>query len=43
MYIRVGYSLDIMRQSVCMVVNPIIVNSYDFLVFARRWVRPQPQ
>ena len=30
-YIRVGYNLDIMRQSVCLVLNPITVYSYDFL------------
>ena len=30
-YIRVGYNLDIMRQSACLVVNPIKVYSYGFL------------
>ena len=30
-YIRVGYNLDIMRQSVCLVSNPITVYSYGFL------------
>ena len=30
-YIRVGYNLDIMRQSACLVVNPITVYSYGFL------------
>ena len=30
-YIRVGYNLDIMRQSACLVFNPITVNSYGFL------------
>ena len=30
-YIRVGYNLDIMGQSACPVLNPIVVNSYDFL------------
>ena len=30
-YIRVGYNLDIMRQSACLVLNPITVNSYGFL------------
>ena len=29
--IRVGYDLDIMRQSACLVLNPIRVYSYDFL------------
>ena len=30
-YIRVGYNLDIMRQSACLVLNPIMVYNYDFL------------
>ena len=30
-YIRVGYNLDIMRQSACLVLNPILVYSYGFL------------
>ena len=30
-YIRVGYNLDIMRQSACLVLNPITVHSYGFL------------
>ena len=30
-YIRVGYNLDIMRQSVCLVLNPITVYRYGFL------------
>ena len=29
-YIRVGYNLDIMRQSACLVLNPITVYSYEF-------------
>ena len=30
-YIRFGYNLDIMRQSACLVLNPITVYSYGFL------------
>ena len=30
-YIRVGYNLDIMRQSACLVLNTITVYSYGFL------------
>ena len=30
-YIRVGYNLDIMRQSACLVLNPITGYSYGFL------------
>ena len=29
-YVRVGYNLDIMRQSACLVLNPITVYSYGF-------------
>ena len=30
-YKRIGYSLDIMRQTACLVVNPIIVDGYALL------------
>ena len=30
-YIRVGYNLDIMRRSACLVLNPITVYSFGFL------------
>ena len=30
-YIRVGYNLDILQQSACLVLNPIMVYSYGFL------------
>ena len=30
-YIRVGYNLDIMRQSACLPLNPITAYSYGFL------------
>ena len=30
-YIKVGYNLDVMRQSTCLVLNPIMVYSYVFL------------
>ena len=29
-YIRVGYNLDIMQQSACLVLNPITAYSYGF-------------
>ena len=29
--IRVGYNLDVMRQSACLVLDPITVYSYGFL------------
>ena len=40
-YTRVGYNLDIMQQSACLVLNPITVYSYGFLLIARWCVRPQ--
>ena len=30
-YKRVGYNMDIMRQSACLVLNPITADSYGFL------------
>ena len=30
-YIKVGYNLDVMQQSACLVLNPIMVYSYGFL------------
>ena len=30
-YKKSGYNLDIMRQSACLIVNPILVYSYGFL------------
>ena len=30
-YIKVGYNLDVMRQSACLVLNPVTVYSYGFL------------
>ena len=39
---RAGYSLDIMRQTACLVFNPIMEAMLHSLV-ARRWFRPQTQ
>ena len=36
-YINVGYNLDIMRQSTCLVLNPITVYSYAFLFNCTNW------
>ena len=30
-YIKAGYNLDVMRQSACLVLNPVRVSSYGFL------------
>ena len=38
-YIRIGYSLDIMRQTACLVVNPIIVDGYASLFICTTAVR----
>ena len=32
-YIKVGYNLDVMRQSACLVADPITVYSYGFLFY----------
>ena len=41
---RAGYSLDIMRQTACLVFNPIMVEGYALLsLVAWRWFRPQTQ
>ena len=38
-YKRIGYSLDIMRQTVCLVVNLIIFNGYASLFYCTTAVR----
>ena len=40
---RIGYNLDIMRQTACLVVNPIIVDGYVHSLIARRRFGPQTQ
>ena len=43
-YKRIGYSLDIMQQTACLVVNPIIVDGYASLFIIARWrFGPQTQ
>ena len=34
-YKKIGYSIDVLRQTACLVVNPIKGNSFAYL-FARR-------
>ena len=36
-YIKVEYNLDVMRQSACLVFNPITVCSYGFLMLICSW------
>ena len=31
-YIKVGYNFDVMRQSICLVLNPITVSRFGFLL-----------
>ena len=40
---RAGYSLDIMRQTACLVFNPIMVEGLLHSLVAGRWFRPQTQ
>ena len=42
-YKRIGYSLDIMRQTTCLVVNPIIVDGYASLFNCTTAVRASTQ
>ena len=42
-YKRIGYNINIMRQSACLVFNPITVNNFASLLIARRWVGRQTQ
>ena len=32
-YKGIGYNLNVMRQSACLVFNPIMVDNYDFKLF----------
>ena len=40
---RAGYTLDIKRQTACLVLNPIMVEGYADSLVARQWFRPQTQ
>ena len=40
-YKRIGYNPYIMRQTACLVMNPIMVDDYASLLIARRWFGPQ--
>ena len=35
-YKRTGYNINVMRQFACSVINPITVDSFAFLLIARR-------
>ena len=40
-YKRIGYNLNVMQQSACLVINPITVDGYVALLIARRWIGRQ--
>ena len=40
-YKRIGYNLNVIRQSACLVINPITVDGYAALFIARRWIGRQ--
>ena len=41
-YKRIGYNLNVMQQSACLVINPITVDGYGALFkIARRWIGRQ--
>ena len=35
---RIGYDLNVMRQSACLVINPITVDNFVHSLIARRWI-----
>ena len=40
-YKKIGYNINVLQQTACLVVNPITVGNFTFLLIARRWVRLQ--
>ena len=38
---HIGYNLNDMRQSACLVINPIIVDKFAALLIARWWIGPR--
>ena len=42
-YKMIGYNIDVLRQIACLVVNPIKVNSFAYLLIARRKIVPQTE
>ena len=42
-YKRIGYNINIIRQSACLVFNPITVNNFASSLIARRWFGSQIQ
>ena len=42
-YKKIGYNIDVLRQTACLVVNPIKVNNFAYLVHRRRQIGPQTE
>ena len=40
-YKRISYNLNVMRQSACLVINPITVEAMLRSLIARRWIGRQ--
>ena len=38
---RIGYDLNVMQQSTCLVTDPITVDNFAALLIARRWIGRQ--
>ena len=37
-YKKIGYNINVLQQTSCLVVNPIMVGNFAFLLIERRWV-----
>ena len=35
---KIGYNINVLQQTACLVVNPIAVGNFAFYLIARRWV-----
>ena len=38
---RIGYDLNVMRQSACFMINPITADNLLYSLIARRWIGHQ--
>ena len=37
-YKKIGYNINVLQQTACLVINPITVGNFALLLIARRWV-----
>ena len=37
-YKKIGYNINVLQQTVCLVVNSIMVGNFAFSLIARKWV-----